>query len=648
MRATVLLALLFTGCPGEEDPVVDEATGCDQTDPTMCALPYPSNTFTTSDSSTETGLRVDFQESEIPDNVDGNPFDNTLWNRMDGFAVGTAMLAYFEDVSLDGVIPLDDLEAYADAAAKTVLINTETGERVPHFVELDVSAEDDDERLLMIRPVERLEFATRYVVGIRGLTKTDGSSVDVSDGFAALRDGEATSDGDIEASRARYDDGIFPVLEADGFDRSELQLAWDFTTVSRSSLLGDLLWIREDALSYVENEGMTYEIDDIEDRDCSEPNNGRVIMGRITNFPLYRESDTGMTGLARDADGQPTRNGTTEVEWTLRIPCSVVADPAPRKLIQYGHGFFGDHGESGTGWLRRFTDEREYVLIASDWTGMEERDATAIPLELATNASNFSKLPEGTYQGFVEMMAVLRLARNELAVDPNTQLEDANGDLQPTINGDDFAYYGISQGGILGGAYVGMSPDIERAVFGVTGGPYSFLTHRSANFEPFFLIFKAKYDDHRHTGLIIQHLQGLWDAGDNTGWGYELNRDVPEGWPTKQVLIQNAIGDAQVTEYGGHLQARMYGATTVAPQTRPIFGIEERTAPFTGSAIVEWEFSDVPETPLTNSPPSDANDPHECPRRNDAAQEQVVHFLETGEVQQFCEGVCADVQTGCR
>ena len=645
-RLPLLLSLL-AGCPAVDDLVVADPIGCDPMDTTLCGLPYPSNYYTEADSTTETGLRVAFTANAIPGNKDDVPFTPTMWNRKDGFSISSAMVTWFEEVSLEGVIPLDNPGAYLDADAKTVLINTETGERVAHFVELDVSGDDEDEQLLMLRPMERLDFGTRYIIGIRNLEKTTGGPVDISAGFLATRDAVPTEDGDVELRRAHYESDIFPALADEGFAREDLQLAWDFTTASRASLLEDMLWVREDALHFIEQEDISYAIDSIDNRDCTGGGNGRVIEAHIVDFPLYQTADEGGQGLARDANGLPMRNGTRNVPFYVRIPCSVVASPEPSKIIQYGHGFFGDSGESGTGWLSHWTDDNGYIVVANNWTGMDGDDFVPLAAILATDFSGFNRLPEGTFQGFAEHMAVLRLATTALPGDPATQI-DVDGTLMPTMDGSDFAFYGISQGGILGGAYVGLSPDIERAVFGVTGGPYSFLTHRSADFTQFFAIFKAKYDDHREIGLMIQHMQMLWDPGENTGWGYDFSHDVPAGMPVKQVLIQNAIGDAQVTTYAGHLQARMYGASTVAPQTRAIYGIDERTPPFMGSAIVEWDYSDVGDVPAQNLPPDHEVDPHECPRRNPAGQLQVAHFLNTGEVAHFCDGVCVDVQETCR
>lgn len=116
--------------------------------------------------------------------------------------------------------------------------------------------------------------------------------------------------------------------------------------------------------------------------------------------------------------------------------------------------------------------------------------------------------------------------------------------------------------------------------------------------------------------------------------------------------MQVAIYDNQVTTLGAHYQARAYDAKLLAPATRPVWGVEEVTAteddPLVGSALVEWRYTDLPGEPVEALPPSSEDpayedqslDPHECPRRQPEAQEQVRHFLETGEIIQTCDGVC--------
>ena len=57
-----------------------------------------------------------------------------------------------------------------------------------------------------------------------------------------------------------------------------------------------------------------------------------------------------------------------------------------------------------------------------------------------------------------------------------------------------------------------------------------------------------------------------------------------------------------------------------------------------GLEVRGWE--NVPEAPATNEPPDSQFDPHECPRREAAAQQQLRDFLEDGTVNQYCDGIC--------
>ena len=62
-----------------------------------------------------------------------------------------------------GLIGHEDIGAYTNPDAKTLIIDVETGERVPHFAELDMSTNDDTQRMLIIHPVSPMRHGARYV-----------------------------------------------------------------------------------------------------------------------------------------------------------------------------------------------------------------------------------------------------------------------------------------------------------------------------------------------------------------------------------------------------------------------------------------------------------------------------------------------------
>ena len=460
----MLLTLLVLSC-NRADPIDEVFSGCDPLDETKCALPWPSTYHMVEDAKTGSGWRVALQEHSLPMNRDDGQVRPDAWNEKDGFSTLGPMLVYFEDLSLEGVVGHDDIEA--SLSSDTIaLINTETGEREPYFAELDATAPGPEESVLLIRPVRPLEHATRYVVALRGLQTNAGAGVEVSDAFLALRDGEETLSWDVEGRRAWFEDEVFPSIESIGWERGELQLAWDFVTVSEENSLSRVLWMRDDATERVGESGPAYTITEVEEGDCD----GGATIGRTLSIemtvPMYTETGEPGTMLTRDEEGMPFYNGDTSAEVMVRIPCSLLEEPEPAMVLQYGHGLLGSKDEARTGYLSAMADRYKWIVIASDWVGMYEDDVNAITLMLVNDLSDFALLPERSMQGFVEMDLALRMARGGLASDPELTVDGVS-----LIDPDRVAYYGNSQGAILGGGYVGTSEQIDRAVLGVGGSP---------------------------------------------------------------------------------------------------------------------------------------------------------------------------------
>jgi hypothetical protein len=642
MSKNIFLALLVACTPVEPEP--GSFSDCDPLDPSLCMLPFPSSFFLR-EADTPTGYRVQFGETTLPINRDNVRMNPRYWNEKDGFSISGPLLTWFADLSLDGVVGHPNLADYAAPDAKVVLVDTVTGERVPVWAEIDQTAEEDHERLFMIYPAAPLEYNRRYVVGLRNLKTTGGASVQRSEAFLALRDGVETESYDIEGRRDEFESIVFPALASAGVPRAELDLAWDFVTVSRENSLGRMEKIRDEGLAAIGPSGPAYTVTGTTEFDCSAGEKiAREVILEMT-VPLYMDVDRPGAVLTRDAAGLPFVNGETKERMIVRIPCSVAQDPKPSFVLQYGHGLLGDYSEARTGWLSDMANRHGWIVVASSWTGMSTEDAPGIALAISEDPSNFITIPERSHQGFLNAMAALRLARGALAQDPALHFSNSDGQSVSVIDPNQYGYYGNSQGGILGGAYLAMSPDLQRGVLGVPGAPYSLLLLRSHDFEPFFQIFKAKFTDHRDIVAIIGLMQMVWDPAESVGWAYAMNRDVADGMLPKDVLLHAGILDSQVTTLGAHVMARAYGASTLAPETRPVFGLTEREPGFVGSAIVEWRYTNLPEEPIDNVPPP-VGDSHECPRREPEGQAQIKDFLETGVVNQYCEGVCEGVTTG--
>jgi hypothetical protein len=216
----------------------------------------------------------------------------------------------------------------------------------------------------------------------------------------------------------------------------------------------------------------------------------------------------------------------------------------------------------------------------------------------------------------------------------------------------DLIYYGISQGGIMGGATTAVAQDWSLAMLDVPAANYSLLLDRSVDFDAFRSIMTPSYPDAADRALGLQLIQMLWDRGEADGYVQHLTTDPYADTPTHRVLLHAAFGDHQVANVGTAYEARSIGAAAVRPALAPGRSAESDVLwdvpaigsyPYAGSAVVMWDSSaDAP--PLINQPPRTGDDPHDNNRRTPAAIDQIVRFLATGTVVDVCGGVpCASV-----
>ncbi len=226
-----------------------ESLGCNPLAVTGdCTLPFPSDHFLAADPALPSGRRVVVPPAALPRDRRGNPVNLYRDHPADGFSHGTQILARLPaPIAPTGLATHDprnptSWDRSLSNESPTVLLESDTGRRVPHIAEVDPRAEAS-RAALVIRPLERLRNRARYVVALRALRGLDGATLAPTPGFLALRDG--SSPGPLAT---RYAAEVFPVLERAQVPRASLQLAWDFTTGSQELVTADLRAVRDDVL----------------------------------------------------------------------------------------------------------------------------------------------------------------------------------------------------------------------------------------------------------------------------------------------------------------------------------------------------------------------------------------------------------------
>jgi hypothetical protein len=630
LAATPALALPSLERPLEPlDPAFDAVAGdsCDPIDPTRCLLPFPNDHYTVADEATVTGRRVNIDPAATPRVLGGTkPIFTDELNRNDGFSPGAMVMAFVDDLDLHQTWGTTDVEpvehrdhianpALADEPdAPILVINADTGERHPFWSELDTHKDtDDDERMLIIRPLRNFDEATRYLVVLRDLRDGDGSVIPAGEAFTAYRDGDG-DDADRQEAITRILDEAAAAESARGnaFDRDEVHLAWEFTVASAESIAGRALHIRDDAFArlgdtdladlVVEGDSPAVRVDRVEPGgdDTHAFVHGFVTVPNYLAHHVATEDivdPTGFTGErmspfyvpgsrfyyptppALDPDVLPELNPLqpeVEVPFTCRIPSSAlpgedgVVDPA--MPILYGHGLLGQRYEVGWSSGHMLTRDYNAMYCGTEWLGMALGDLPNVATILA-DPSNFASLADRAQQGFLQFLFLGRamIHADGLASLPEFQADDGT----PLIDTTELMYEGNSQGGIMGGAVTALSPDFTKAVLGVPGMNYSTLLNRNTGGwegdDPtaYGNIYYTSITDSRDRQLGFALLQMLWDRAEGNGYAHHMTDDPYPNTPPHQVVLHTAFADYQVANITNEVQARTMGARVIHTALAP-------------------------------------------------------------------------------
>jgi hypothetical protein len=580
---------------------------------------------------------------------------------MDGFSPGVAAMTHLPGATVTGCATPDTIADSLMEGSPTVILNVETGERVPHWVDRDewvVQAkmridageerpafsiprsleELEQEQAMMLRPAIRLDDATRYIVAFRDIVDGAGALVDPSPGFQALRDEEPSDDDIIESRRAHFEE-IFSTLESAGVDRDDLQVAWDFTTASRENNTSAMVHIRDDAFAQYPD-GVPYTIEVITDT----PMEGMACRLEITfDMPLYMTGGEAGELLNLGEDGLPEQNGTYPYAAAMFVPIGAQDGPAP--LVVVGHGQLGAK-EQVFGYRQIWNNpDQPLIAFGLDHKGFASDDVpTVASAILGGDLSTFRAVPERMHQGHLNFLMAMRTLSREAELESSLFSETLDAECGgASADGSRRYYFGGSQGGILGAVIMALSLDIERGLLAVPGQSYNLILNRSVNFDEYAGPLYGGYGwNGLHMQMNLALIQGLWDRGEPTGYSKYIRTDRLPGTPAHDVLIQVSKADHQVTNLGAHIMARTIGGVVnLAPLIRPVWGIEEKSGMHTGSAMLEVDFGN-PDPPITNIPhwADTMRDPHGRAAELKGLGPALVQFYETGQIENPCNGPC--------
>ncbi len=629
MRTLLVTTILLAACGG--DDALDLATpdNCNPLGGSRCIAPWPSSVYEVDDATTETGRRLAVGENTLPTNIDNIAFDPAPYNRHDGFSSSAPMLTAFP-TGIDGSNLVDhpDYAASLTPASPTVLIDMSTGELVPHFAELDARATDTPaSQALFLRSAKMLKGGTRYVAAIKKTLKaTGGGELPISEGFQAILDGEKTSHPLLEKIRPRYTE-IFAALEAKGIAKTELVVAWDFTTQSRATVRADLLDARTVTLAMAGTDGAALNFTST-DTVQTDTRIARRIDGMF-DTPLFLSNKTATitTKLLRGADGKPMASGLYRVPFTAIIPQCAITSTTPVPIMIYGHGLLGDGTQAASGGTRAAAAEVCAIAIGTDMRGMAAMDVPNVVTAL-NDGNQGGLIFDVLIQGMMNHIALVQIARGPMA-----QRLFLDG-TRPLADPSKVYYYGISQGGIMGTTVCAIDPVIKRCVVQVGAINYSLLLERSRDWPRYRTTLIGAYPDAMDVAIMLSVMQQEWDRTEPTAVADVITGQGFPNTPPKQVFMQMAIADDEVSNLASEYQLRTMDIPVLTPSPYIPYGATASAGP-AASGMVIYDFGLGATIPNTNEAPPD-NDVHSNIRNKKATTDMMKRFYETGEIVQMC------------
>lgn len=628
MKRAVVVLLLAGSCSSEAPLTIPD--GCQPLEGDLsCSLPYPSDFYRAN------GV-VGMSGAAKPVTGAGVDADNVTALGADGFSRQPAIVCAIPDaVVADGLQNVvDDPTPTLDAATSaTLLVRADTGELVAHYVDLDPNPDDPSQVPIMIRPFSQLEPGVRYVVALRGVKNASGGLAAPAEGFRRIRDQDTSRDPALAPVAARFETDVFPVLASLGVARGSLQLAWDFTTESKSWPETDLLDLRALVQAWLDANTPVVTIGEV---DPGTAEYWEVIKGTIT-VPLYLDQPGPGGRLFRGSDGKIAQNGTTDVPFVIDIPNTVHDQADPGRALAFGHGFFGNTDETDGQAARTLLSTLHAVTFAIDWWGMSKDDLGNVVGLITNTPADIGTFVERVDQAMVNWMVTTRAIKTSFANAAELHRPSAGPLLYDPAH---VYYFGASNGALLGGTMTALNPDVERAVLNVGGASWETIMPRSSPFAGLEFFVHSAMQTEMGTQLFDAMLASALDRIDPATFApYLIGSSLP-GNPNRQMLLQIGIGDAEVPNPAGFFYARTLGLSMVQPSPETAWNVPLADASTLQSAITVWDFGISPDVYRTATPPA-ANDVHNGLRNVPTAMQQMDAFYSpTGAVTDPCSGPC--------
>ena len=373
-----------------------------------------------------------------------------------------------------------------------------------------------------------------------------------------------------------------------------------------------------------------------DDRACLNPDEGYLEVHAVYRAPIYQNGDrpylTPEDGGAFvfDDDMRPESAGAEEMCLSMAIPDEAMPDDG-WPVVLYAHGTGGDflsHMRNGPAAdlsdISLGEDTVRFVTVSIDGVqhGPRRGASELDPEILFFNFGNPAAAMGNMHQGVADYFYLTWLLEQV-----DISADDSPTGEQITFDGDNFFFFGHSQGAMIGVPFVANESHVRGAVLSGAGGSLVLSLLNKQNPVDIssavqFVLNEDLGDNHP----VLNLLQQFIDPVDPLNYGKFVFRTPYEGGTPTHVLQTYGLGDTYTPDRTQEVLGAAMGIQLADPPLREVSGIRGVTLPASGNRRTgEYDVTAV----MLQFEPEEGEDGHFVAFRNADARRQLAEFLGT-------------------
>ncbi|MDF1781244.1 MAG: hypothetical protein P1U67_08120 [Alcanivoracaceae bacterium] len=556
VRTPILFATLTALSTSLLSMTAQAANGCNPLSLQTCTIPFPSNYWANADASSPTGVSLEMTSSLLRQEVaDQLPAETGIsvegiFNGAHGFSAASAVVFEFDHAPDPGSLP-----KYAENVV--IAYDLDAGEFVDVRAQISDYAKGNNvsapANVLEVYPVSRWNFGHRIVVAVTKSLEISGETKD----FQSLAD--SASGQSEKAYLAKLSSGLAQA----GIAESNVRSATIFTVRDQEEVVGPMRMLVERTFS------QDHPVRNIEvDYKTYSGKKAALITGELRTDNYRREGGIGMV----DFDATPKE------QWiTFRLTLPQAAHTSGKVPVAfYAHGLGADKSmdalvttsNAGLGIATFSVDfpnhgDRKEVDGGGVFDNLEVSKLSREIGMMTQHTIDFAAAHKALI-GMADLDVLGRLTWSSWC----WKCADGIADMDTTR----VFMEGTSLGGVLGSSYAALSPDLDGALFHVTGVGVTSILAGSILWESAFSGLEPPAANGAEAVMLKGAVQQLLDYGDSINY-IETMRYPSDGRPIRPMMVFAGNGDSIVPNDGTIALAQIVEMPLVGEELFPMRGV---------------------------------------------------------------------------